>query len=143
LADAEMLAELHRHCFEEAWDSPAFLRLLKRPGAFALLAGEAATYSQAFILVEVAADQAEILSLGTHSGARRKGLGRALVETAAAEAHRRGAIELFLEVAEDNEAARMLYGRVGFVLCGSRPAYYHRGHNPPVDAVMLRVKLPL
>src|SRR6185295_4715467 len=99
LADVEVLAALHRECFEDAWDAPAFHRLLERPRAFALLAGELATYSQSFILIQAASDQAEILSLGTNAGARRKGLARALVETAAAEAHRRGAIELFLEVA--------------------------------------------
>jgi ribosomal-protein-alanine N-acetyltransferase len=143
LADAAVLATLHRECFEDAWDVPTFRRLLERPGVFAWLGGEAETYSHAFILIEVAADQAEILSLGSHAHVRRKGLARALIETAAAEAHRRGAIELFLEVAEDNEAALALYSGVGFVLCGRRPAYYHRGQKPPVDAVMLRAKLPL
>src|SRR6185295_6561715 len=79
LSDAALLARLHGECFDDPWDGPAFLRFLERPKTFALLCGEAETYSQAFILVQVAADEAEILSLGTAEPARRKGLARKLV----------------------------------------------------------------
>jgi ribosomal-protein-alanine N-acetyltransferase len=143
LTDAVLLAQMYRRCFDDAWDAPAFQRLLEKPGAFALLAGEAATYSQAFILIQVAADQAEILSLGTESQGRRKGLGQTLVATGAAEAFRLGARELFLEVAKDNAAALALYAGMGFQVCGWRTAYYRWRDTPPVDAAILRARLPL
>ncbi len=143
LADAAVLAELHRQCFDEAWDAPAFRQLLERPGTFALLGGEAETYSQAFILIRVAADEAEIVSLGTEPRARRKGFARTLLELGAGEAFALGARALFLEVEEDNEAALALYARAGFCVCGRRSAYYRRREGPPVDAALLRASLPL
>jgi len=143
LTDAALLAEMHRQCFDDAWDGPAFQRLLERPGAFAFLAGEAATHSQAFILIQVAADQAEILSLGTKWQARRKGLGRALVAAGAAEAFRLDARELFLEVAKDNAAALALYRAMRFQVCGLRTGYYRKPEASPVDAAVLRARLPL
>ena len=143
LSDAALLALLHGECFDDAWDGPAFHRLMERPGTFALLCGEAETYSQAFILVQVAADEAEILSLGTALPARRKGFARQLVRASADEAHRLGATAMFLDVAEDNHAAIALYASAGFAVCGQRTHYYRRREQPPVDAVLLRAGLPL
>jgi ribosomal-protein-alanine N-acetyltransferase len=143
LADAPLLAALHESCFEEAWDADSFHRLLQRPGCFALLAGEAETELQAFILVQLAGGEAEIQSLGTCAAARRKGLADRLVTAAARESYARGAGEIFLEVAEDNGAALALYERAGFSLVGRRPQYYPRLHGSPADAVILRANLPL
>lgn len=141
--DAHTLASLHRRCFDEAWDAAAFTRLLQNPGTFALLRGAAETYSQAFVLVQVAAGEAEILSLGTEPEARRQNFARELLATAAAEASSRGAKQIFLEVAHDNTAALGLYTRMGFSVCGRRAAYYHRGAATPADALVLRAALPL
>jgi ribosomal-protein-alanine N-acetyltransferase len=143
LADAPLLAALHESCFEEAWDADAFRRLLQRPGCFALLAGEAETELQAFILVQLASGEAEIQSLGTRAAARRKGLADRLVMAAARESHARGASQIFLEVAEDNRAALALYERAGLGLVGRRPKYYPRLHGPSADAAILRANLPL
>ena len=45
---------------------------------------------------------------------------------------------MFLEVADDNVAARALYDRIGFVQVGIRPDYYLRGAVDYVDARILR-----
>ena len=71
------------------------------------------------------------------------GLARALLIEAAAEAVKRGATTMFLEVAEDNLAALALYRDCGFTAHGRRRAYYMRGGAQPVDALMLRVQLPI
>jgi ribosomal-protein-alanine N-acetyltransferase len=54
------------------------------------------------------------------------------------EARRRGAVEAFLEVRVDNEAARALYARAGFAQVGLRRGYYDGGR---VDAVVMRREL--
>ena len=143
--DAGRLASVHRTCFEDAWSEDAFRRLLDSPGAIALVGcnTEPETESQAFILVQVAADQCEILSLGTTSPVRRKGLARALLIAAAKEAHRFGAHEMFLEVADDNHAALALYASAGFAVVGRRAKYYRRADKTVLDAMMLRATLPL
>ncbi len=90
-------------------------------------------------MVRVAADEAEILSIGVEPAARRTGLGAALVARAAEAAHASGARTLFLEVATGNAAARALYGGFGLREAGRRKAYYGAGE----DALILRADLPL
>jgi ribosomal-protein-alanine N-acetyltransferase len=136
--DAARFAELHAECFDEAWGESAFAAFLRDSFTFALIADECA-----FIVVRVAADESEILTLGTRPDSRRSGLARALVETAGGEAHRRGAKRMFLEVAADNLAARTLYAGAGFAAVGGRPAYYIRSEGPAADAVILSAALPL
>lgn len=68
--------------------------------------------------------------LPTH---RRLGLGRALMQVAAAEAHREGGRQLLLEVRAGNEAAIGLYRQLGFTLLARRRGYYPDGE----DALML------
>ncbi len=137
--DAARLAELHAQCFDEAWDEAAFTAFLRDSFTFALIAGEAL----AFIVVRVAADESEILSLGTRPDSRRLGFARVLVETAGAEAHRRGARRMFLDVAADNLAAHDLYAEAGFAPVGRRPGYYIRAAGRAADAVILSAALPL
>lgn len=142
--DAPELARIHRAAFDAPWDADSFRRLLEGPGAFALLAkAAAATDLQSFILIQVAADESEILSIATVPAARHSGLARALIVEAADEAARRGAHAMFLEVAEDNVAALALYRNLGFAEQGRRRDYYIRAGAKPVDALMLRMRLPV
>lgn len=136
--DAARLAKLHEQCFDEAWDEAAFVAFLRDSFTFALIADE-----RAFIVVRVAADESEILTLGTRPDARRSGLACALVETAADEAHRRGAQRMVLEVAADNLPAHTLYAAAGFAPVGRRSDYYIRAAGHAVDAVILSAALPL
>jgi ribosomal-protein-alanine N-acetyltransferase len=142
MSDVGALARIHADCFAAAWDEQSFRRLLDNPGMLALVAKDApATDLQAFILVQVAGDESEIISLGTYASARRSGLAHVLVAKALVEASHRGAKAMFLEVAEDNSAAIALYQRCGFTLQGRRKSYYERPHAP-VDALLLRRSLP-
>ena len=79
-----------------------------------------------FVLARVAAEDGEIIALGVLPEARRGGAGALLVEGAIEGAGGLGATALFLEVAEDNEAARSLYRSRGFFPVGRRPGYYRR-----------------
>jgi ribosomal-protein-alanine N-acetyltransferase len=137
-AAAPMLAVLHAASFEDgqAWGPDAIALMLALPGAFALCAEAEADAGglQGFVMARVAADEAEILTLAVPPPARRRGLGLALMRAALAEAAARGARAMFLEVAAGNEAARALYGALGFAEVGRRRRYYADG----ADAVVLR-----
>ena len=136
--DAARLANLHAQCFGEAWDETAFTAFLRDSFTFALIAGDA----RALIIVRVAADESEILTLGTRPDSRRSGLARELVGAAGVEAHCRGARRMFLEVAADNLAAHELYAEAGFHPVGRRPGYYIRAAGRAADAVILSAALP-
>lgn len=139
LHDLDALAALQGASFDAAWSAQSIGRLLASPGAFALIA-ETSAMAQGFVLARVAGGEAEILSLAVIAGARRAGLGRALVMQAVARAAEAGASAVFLEVAVGNGAARALYGALGFAEVGRRKGYYDAG---AADALVLKAALPL
>jgi ribosomal-protein-alanine N-acetyltransferase len=127
----ETLAALHAAAFDEPWSGEALEALLTAPGVIGLMREDG------FILIRIAADEAEILTLAVRPQARRRGLGGALVEAGAEAAHAANATSLFLEVAADNRAAIALYARSGFQQVGRRKGYYAREGGAPVDALVL------
>ena len=128
---AQALADLHATAFAAPWSAAAIAELLAQPGVFA--EGD----EDGFILIRVVADEAEILTLAVRPEARKQGLGARLVDRAAVHAADRGAALLFLEVAEDNAAARALYARCGFSEVGRRRGYYPSSGGGRIDALML------
>ncbi|WP_376087518.1 GNAT family N-acetyltransferase [Roseomonas sp. CCTCC AB2023176] len=88
-----------------------------------------------FVLARAVAGEAEVLTIAVLPERRRAGLGWSLLVAAVAEAGRRGAAALFLEVSEANAAARALYARAGAVEVGRRRRYYVDG----TDALVLRI----
>ena len=138
LETAEVLATVHRAAFEgleRAWTAPEFASLLTTPGI------RFGIRESGFVAVRVAADEAEILTLAVHPEARRRGLARALVTEALAEAKAAGAARVLLEVAVDNLAARGLYESFGFTETGRRGRYYSRADGGRVDALVLALDL--
>ena len=133
---APVLAALHEQCFEDAWSADSIAGLLATPGAFALVAFTAADPA-AFVLCRVAGDECEVLALGVVPASRRAGLATSLLDAALADAFGRGARRVFLEVAEDNRAARSLYSGHGFVDVGRRPGYYPGSTGSGTDAMVL------
>jgi [ribosomal protein S18]-alanine N-acetyltransferase len=141
--DAESLARLHGECFAQSWNKIAFEKLLRQPANFAFLGGANHNSLVSFVLARVAADESEILTLGTAGAARRNGFARGLVQAAATEAQARGAKVIFLEVAAANAPARAFYDALGFAVAGLRPAYYPGLNGAQADALTLRATLPL
>ncbi len=138
-ADFAMLSEVHGSSFFEAWSAQSLRSSLSVPGSFAFVEGDL----DGFILARVAADEAEILTLAVRPEKRRRGLGRALVLSAAEHAHDAGAARFFLEVGKTNAAARALYENLGFAMVGERHGYYGERSETPEDALTLAARLPL
>jgi len=134
---AEVFAALHLQAFDRGWSADELKRVMEGPCTFTL---EAVRQEQplGFIVVRAVAGEAEILTLAVHPDARRQGLGRALVESAAATAQTLGADAFWLEVATDNAAATALYAAAGFQAAGRRPGYYGRKDGERVDALVMR-----
>lgn len=137
---ARPLSALHAACFpQDPWDAASLDRILGLSGVFGYLGwdGEDPT---GFVLARDLADEAEILSLAVLPAFRRRGIGRALLDAAFAEARRRGAGSVVLEVAAENRSARRLYAACGFVQVGRRPGYY-RSDGQTVDGLILRCSI--
>lgn len=133
---AARLAEIHATAFAAPWDAAALEALLDQAGVFVL------EQPDGFILLRAVADEAEILTLAVRPESRRQGLGARLVREGATKAASHGARRLFLEVADDNTAARALYAGAGFVETGRRPGYYAHPDGGRRDALILALNLP-
>ena len=133
---AALLSEMHAESVpaNQAWGASAIALMLGLPGHFGLLAIQQ-DEPLGFALGRVQADQAEILTIAVRPGARGQGIGRALLDALLAEAAKRDAMDLFLEVAEPNMAARALYAGAGAKEVGRRRRYYADG----ADALVLRL----
>jgi ribosomal protein S18 acetylase RimI-like enzyme len=84
----------------------------------------------------------EITGLAVDPARRRGGVGRALVEAAAAEAARRGARRLRLRVLAPNAPARALYGACGFVVEGVLREEFRLAGRYVDDVLMVRELVP-
>ncbi len=130
-ADCDLIAAIHAAAFgaPDAWSRDVFSLQLALPNVFGLICPRGG-----MILVRIAADEAEILTLAVRPELRRGGIGSALIADATVRAAAMGAARLFLEVSIANRAARLLYARMGFVKAGTRPHYY----SDNSDALVLR-----
>ena len=136
LADTPVMAVLHAAAFPRAWNTETLAGLLATPGGYGLITGDSG-----FILCREAAGEAEIITLAVRPDRRQGGIGRLLVNAAAAQARLRNAESLFLEVAADNVAALALYDRTGFERVGLRRGYYTGASGQATDAIVMRLSL--
>jgi ribosomal-protein-alanine N-acetyltransferase len=84
--------------------------------------------------------EADVQTIGVAGEAQGRGVGTMLLRALTAEAVRRGATSLLLEVRADNAPAIALYAREGFERIAVRRRYYQPGD---VDAwIMRRRPLP-
>jgi ribosomal-protein-alanine N-acetyltransferase len=133
-ADCHVMAAIHASAFAtpDAWSGDVFGLQLALPNVFGLLHP-----SGGMVLVRVAADEAEILTLAVSPSVRRGGIAAALLREATTRAATMGARAVFLEVSVANIAARRLYTQAGFFQAGRRPHYYSDGS----EALVLRLDL--
>ena len=131
------LAVLHAAAFSttRAWSADEFAGLLAHQGTFAV--GD----TDCFALIRTVLDEAELLTIATTPAMRRQGCARATLLAGEARAKHSGAETIFLEVAEDNDAAIALYKRSGYHQIGRRPGYYLLKDGAPLAALVMRKSL--
>ncbi len=139
-ADLSVVGALFEVAFGEPYGEAAMGDLLKPPASFGLMA-ELDT-AAGFAIASVAADEAEILSIGVAPSYRQRGVGRALLRGVVERAAQKGAGRLFLEVGADNPPAAALYDAFGFRQVGLRRNYYRRADGHRVDARILAYTIP-
>ena len=88
-----------------------------------------------FLIARHLAPEWELENIVVAHIARRKGLGKLLLNALLSAARETNSDSVFLEVRESNAAARTLYEKAGFEQTGRRKTYYT---NPTEDAVLYR-----
>ncbi|HUA50637.1 MAG TPA: GNAT family N-acetyltransferase [Candidatus Sulfotelmatobacter sp.] len=140
-AHVALLTALHGRCFTPGWPTATMASLVGLPGTFGLLATEldnGAAQPVGFALARVAADEAELLSIGVVPEHQRRGIARRLIAACVERVGGAGARALFLEVGVANEGARTLYESLGFRIIGRRHRYYRTPDGGFEDAVVMR-----
>ncbi|CAN5295050.1 ribosomal protein S18-alanine N-acetyltransferase [soil metagenome] len=126
----------------DAWSPSMMLADLSQPHCYYLVAtaeGSSDLRGYAGLLSPHGAPDADIQTIAVAPDARRHGLGRQLMNALVAEAARRRARRVFLEVRADNPGAQHLYDTLGFAPIGVRRGYYQPDN---VDAIVMRLDLP-
>jgi ribosomal-protein-alanine acetyltransferase len=137
-ADLDAIMALERATFpDDAWSTSSMRAELASPHGYYLVAVDDAGGIEGYagLLAPERSGQGDIQTIAVAEAARGRGIGRALMEALLAEAGRRGAHEVFLEVRAGNETAQRLYASLGFERIAVRPRYYQPDHE---DAWVLR-----
>jgi len=124
--------------YGEAWSLSQLSGTLALDGSFARQAVDSNDVIQGFTLSRVVAGEVELLLVAVDPSLRRRGIGRLLVDQVAADARRHGATTMFLEVRENNAAARQLYHALAFVDVGRRANYYTGSSGERFAAITMR-----
>ncbi len=82
-----------------------------------------------YLLFWHVADEAHVINVAVAPEARRRGIGRALVDHLVRYAREHGIAKILLEVRASNAAAIGLYERAGFTRFNVRPRYYSDGED--------------
>ncbi|WP_438276767.1 ribosomal protein S18-alanine N-acetyltransferase [Nitrobacter sp.] len=135
--DAARLAAIHGASFHRGWGE----------GEFEVMIAERNTLVQrlrlrssviGFAVSRIAADEAEILSIAIDADHRGQRFSRDLLFTHLGYLAGRGVRKVFLEVEENNQPARRLYERAGFVVTGRRERYYREAGGKELNALVMR-----
>jgi ribosomal-protein-alanine N-acetyltransferase len=134
IAHADAMAAINAAAFppEEAWLSKIISFHIGQPGGFGYIDRRGG-----MILARTTMEESEILTIAVMPQAQRQGLGRELMQAAMRHAAAAGADVMYLEVAEENIAARRLYQALHFDEIGRRKRYYSNGD----DALVMRLVL--
>ncbi len=126
--DLVALADIHAASFATGWTVADLTSSLAIPGAAAVVVELAGTI-YGFVQFQWVAGEAEITTICVLPNYRRQHFGRDLMEGLIQQLQAMKTTKLFLEVAENNAAARGLYESFGFQPSGLRKGYYADGQN--------------
>lgn len=143
--EAETLAELHADGFARNWSADDIAVLMAGDNVFALAVRRESLFGLrkmvGFVMVRIAADEAEILTIAVGRARRGNGFGRMLMEEALRRLYRERVTACFLEVNRDNARAVGLYRKLGFEEVGARKGYYDSIAGSDGSALVMRLQL--
>lgn len=141
-ADLARLMEIERAGFRHPWSEQQLQNELTNAWSIMLAAVEAGPGGgermAGYVIIWLVHDELHVLNVATAPEARRRGVGRALMD----EAHRIGRARACrlatLEVRRSNAPAIALYQALGYRQVGMRPRYYAEENE---DALLMTLDL--
>jgi len=142
LYNIEQVLAIEEISFKAPWSRTLFLEELACKTAFnyvvKLSGSEKLEPVIAYICSRIISCEMSILRIAVSPEWRNLGIASWLLDKCFKMALDKGVTSVFLEVRESNGAAIALYGKLGFISVGKRPAYYPETGE---DAVVLMKKL--
>ncbi|MCV6599822.1 MAG: ribosomal protein S18-alanine N-acetyltransferase [Alphaproteobacteria bacterium] len=118
---SDVVAEMHKSCFEKCWSSEQFSNLLKNPFNKIFIACDE-NKPLGFIMVQKIEDEAEIITVCVLPEYRKQGIAQKLIENITSN-------KVFLEVNIKNTPAINLYKKLGFKTERIRKKYYNNNDD--------------
>ena len=138
--DIPQIVAIERVSFDQPWSTESFVHELSLPFSRTIVAltqdGPGAELI-GYLCRWLVADECHILSLAVAPRFRRAGIGAILMGEALAEASRKRAAIITLEVRRSNLAARSLYRKLNFAERRVRKNYY----GPGEDAIIMERRM--
>lgn len=137
-ADVDRIVAIEKDGFLHPWSRDLVERELGHSWSRVVLACEVDPAGDervlGYIVFWIVHDEVHVLNVATALEARRRGVGRALMDAAEEEGRARGARLATLEVRRSNVGAIALYRDIGYRQVGIRPNYYAEEHE---DAIVM------
>ena len=129
----ERLAQIHADSFivPRPWSADEFRNLLAQKNPQLIL------HQHGFALIMLAGPEAELLTLAVDPPQRRRGFASLLMRDMESICSEHGVQDIFLEVVEQNTAARALYAGHGYTVRGARKDYYNGPKGTKVSAIVM------
>ena len=145
LDDVDDLAEIHAGSFHRGWSTSELEALIAQDRVVTVVARRGSPFGSrrpvGFVMVRVAEDEAEVLTVAVAPRQRGRGLGRRLMDAVLRRLYHDRVKSVFLEVDDGNAPALGLYRTLGFREVGRRKNYYERPGAPPSTALVMRTDL--
>ncbi|WP_181685992.1 ribosomal protein S18-alanine N-acetyltransferase [Halorhabdus salina] len=134
-SDLLAVVDIERRSFPQPWSVGAFEQFLDAPSF--LVAVDRDSGTDCAVIGYIVADTVpnhgtplgHVKDLAVHPDRRRAGIGRQLLERAVCTLRSTGVGSIKLEVRENNDPAKRLYQRAGFVHRRTIPRYYDNGDD--------------
>lgn len=127
------LAQLETLCFADPWSEQGLSAELENNCAVFRVALAADGSVAGYAGMHRAADEGAVDNIAVHPAFRKRGVGKALLQSLIAYAKENGLTQITLEVRAGNRIAIQLYETEGFTLWGKRPGFYT---HPKEDALI-------
>ena len=136
--DLDRIMEVEKSAFTTPWSRNAFLIEIKNNQLAKYVIAEVDGRPVAYGGIWLILDEGHITNIAVDKDFRGLGIGKKILEALIDICMKDEILAMTLEVREDNEPAKMLYKKYGFIEYGIRPNYYVEDNQ---DAIVMWKKL--